>query len=367
MKIFIDCFQYQQFVTGTDRQAYHFIKNLQKIDKKNDYFLLCSSEPYIPNVVHNENFHVLQPWSVKTRSAFVNRVFIKIWKIYTLARLLFKPADVFFSVHNMVLPRFRIAKRMILSNLDLIPIKLPEYFNVGRFNHKQNIIRYRRTLKMADAVVSISEFSKQEVVSTFGVNPDKVFVVHLAADEAEEIKINKKFTDKLPLRFILTIGGSETRKNVDKVILAHKQLPSHLQAVFPLLIVGGDWQGNKLPEGGNCVRLGRVSDDELRALYRRCDLFVFASSYEGFGLPILEAMQVGAPVLCATGSSLDEVAGKAAVMFTLDSSEDLENKLELILTDPKLRKRLSTASKEQAKKFSWEKSAKLLRLLLTER
>lgn len=363
MKIIINAFQYAPYITGTDRMASNFLKEIQKLDQQNKYFIVCSSEDYIPRIVTASNFKLLRPPRF-TRIRFVNKVLNKLWRTVMPFRLLPLRADTYFSFHNMRLPRFRVAKRMIASNLDLIPLQIEEYKNIEPALIKE----IRHVAKSADAFMSISNFSKNELCSLLDVEPSKVRVIHLAADPSfSTIKEDAMFAATLPQNFFFTIGGSEPRKNVKTIVNAYGLLPEEIQAQYQLLIVGGSWHGislETLKQKDTIKTLGYVSEAQLASLYRRASAFIFASKYEGFGFTILEAMASDTPVITTDSSSLKEVAGNAALFFNSDNAVELKEQMLKLTSDESRRADLKNAGRVQAEKFSWEKSAKELHELL---
>jgi glycosyltransferase involved in cell wall biosynthesis len=366
-KIILDAYQYAPAITGTDRMAFNFLIELQKIDSNNHYFVICSSETYIRSAISASNFVVIRPPSF-LGIRFVERVINKLFRELIEYYLRTLKADIYYSFHNMRLPRTRVARRMIASNLDLIPLVLDEYKTLDRLTAGGQRKEFERVARIADAFMSISNFSKSELVNTLQVSSDKITVIPLAPDPHFLTTIRtSQFSVDLPKQFIMTIGGNEPRKNVGIVVQAFTQLPSQLQAQFPLLIVGRAWHGlplKDLEKNTNIITLGYVDDSNLALMYQRTAAFIFASKYEGFGFTILEAMACGAPVLSATGSSLDEVMGSAAVPFEATKSEELAHKLEEILLHPSKRKTLVKSGFAHVKNFSWKISAKRLHDLL---
>lgn len=361
MKIIINAYQYAPTVTGTDRMAYNFLQELQKIDKSNEYVVVCSSEKYIQSIITAPNFKVLQPKHL-FKSMSARRIVNKVWRETLNLRLKPLKADVYFSFHNMRLPKKRIAKRMIASNLDLIPLVLDEYkdFTLGQLEE------IRSTAMMADEFISISQFSKDELHKLLGVEKSKIHVIHLAADKT--LAAPAKRNPNIPKQFIFTIGGSEPRKNVITVARAFAELPEKVQKQYPLLIAGGEWHGRSLKSlhlSPYIHTLGYIDDSTLSYLYQHATAFVFASRYEGFGFTILEAMAAGTPVINAKGSSLDEVAGNATLTFSPLDVHGLAKTINRTLSDDKLRHNLIRKGYRQVKKFSWNNSAKKLHELLT--
>jgi glycosyltransferase involved in cell wall biosynthesis len=366
MKIIIDAYQYAPAITGTDRMAYSFLTELQKLDKENLYYILCSREQYTRCAIINRNFKVIKP-PIFVSTPLIGRYVAYIWRRLNKIFLMSLKADTYYTFHNMTLPGRKIAKRMIASNLDLIPIILEEYESIGRASTAQVKDEYTRVVDLADQLISISEYSKQELSKTLNVPKSKIEVIHLAADVSMSQQNRKVLGKEYPQRYFFTLGGSEPRKNVQTVIDAYSLLPDTIQNEYKLLIAGGDWHGRKLNgiDGKNVIRLGYVEDSVLPQLYANAVAFIFASKYEGFGFTILEAMACGAPVVSARGSSLDEVAGKATLTFDPTQPKQLRDQMVKLLSDPMLSKVLVKKGFEQNKKFSWYKAGRKLHAVLT--
>ena len=360
MKIVLNSYQYDVRLTGTDRMACNFINGLQKIDTENMYYVICSDETYIPSSISSTNFFVLKP-NISLGNSFIESLYKKIWIRYIHLKVGLMRPDVYISFHNMRLPLLRVAKLRIASNLDLIPIVLNEY---SKLSNKLNG-QIKKTAKTADKFLSISNFSKEELIRVLGVKPHKINVIQLAADDT--FSKHQRISFDVPKNYILTIGGSEPRKRVKDVVSAFNKLPLYFQKQYPLLVVGGDWHGKKLDniDNPNIHMLGYVDDNDLPGLYQNASVFVFASEYEGFGFAILEAMTAKTPVITSDATSLNEVAGSAALKFKPGDIDQLATHIEKVLKNDDLAKDLIAKGTRQAKKFSWHKSATELHKLLT--
>jgi glycosyltransferase involved in cell wall biosynthesis len=365
MKIIIDAYQYSPSITGTDRMAFNFLTELQRLDKKNTYIILCSREKYTRSSLMSNNFKTVVPPFICS-FPYIGRYFSYFWRKYVKYRLPRLAADVYFSFHNMTLPEKRVAKQMIASNLDLIPVVLDEYKGLGRLSAVEQLKEYERVASLADRFVSISEYSKNELNEVLGAPTSKIEVIYLAA--APDFKLNHNVQNIVEGKYIFTVGGSEPRKNVKTVIEAYLRLPDTIKSEYSLAVAGGKWHGNSLEykKDDHIIELGYVPDDLLPGLYANSSVFVFASIYEGFGFTILEAMAAGSPVINARGSSLDEVAGNATLSFNPNSPQELTEQLVKVLGDPILRKDLIKKGYVQNANFSWQKSAEQLHKLLVE-
>jgi glycosyltransferase involved in cell wall biosynthesis len=258
---------------------------------------------------------------------------------------------------------------------DLIPLLYPQQYlepNPVFARYYANKIDH---LKRASLLLSISESSSREAIDHLGVDADKVYNTSEAAEalfrevavtDAEADALYKKFGLSRP--FALYSGGADQRKNLPRLIQAYAALPDTLRRSHQLLFAGKMPQGNiaELQQVAEEAGLGRdellftgfISDEELVQLYNLCKLYVFPTWHEGFGLPALEAMQCGAPVIGANTSSLPEVIGLEEALFDPMSVESISAKMAQALSDVSFRQRLIAHGEHQVTKFSWEASAK---------
>lgn len=232
------------------------------------------------------------------------------------------------------------AAKKVAPILDMVIYKFPES------SHPQIISTQMRRLKWvkkeADRVVTISQASKKDIVEILGIAQEKVRVVYLAAGPEFNPDV-KKYAHPKP--YILTVGTREPRKNLDTLVAAFQKLHD---PNLDLIIAGKYGWGKDVPPG--VVTLDFVPQKDLPGLYVGAKCFVLPSLYEGFGLPVLEALSCGTPVICGRHSSLPEVAGDAATYANVTDATDLANKIAHV--------RKTGRELSQAKKFSWEKTAR---------
>lgn len=230
----------------------------------------------------------------------------------------------------------------------------------------------RYVARHASNIITVSEASKQSIVQDLGVSTDRVFVTYEAAgqiykpiDDRQRIQaIRSKYN--LNSKFILAIGSADPRKNIATCIEAFSLLSSNLREEYQFVIVWahsllapkltGQIQELRLT---NQVRfLESVSDEDLFLLYNVSSLFVFPSLYEGFGLPLLEAMACGTPVAAADNSSIPEIAGDAALLFDAHDAQAIADTLSRALTDEEQRRCLKQKGLTRAGDFTWERCAR---------
>lgn len=225
-------------------------------------------------------------------------------------------------------------------------------------------------VRRSPALVAISHATKAELVRRFPGAAGKTRVVHPGADAAfsqdgrEPGPVVRAHGIERP--YVLVTATLEPRKNLARLIDAFAGLPPDLTRSHELVLVGArGWRSNdvreRIAEHPDCVRaLGYVADDDLPALYRGATVFCYPSLQEGFGLPVLEALQCGTPVIASRLSSLPEVAGDAARYIDPHAVEDIRDALLQLLRDPSLRRELGARGPAQAAKFSWARSAAAL-------
>jgi glycosyltransferase involved in cell wall biosynthesis len=227
-------------------------------------------------------------------------------------------------------------------------------------------------IEKSSCIIADSNFTKSEIVSEFNIDCNKVRVTQLGKSSdfyprsvAETQDVLKKYNLN-PGKFLLAVGTLEPRKNLTQVISAYRKLPSDLARQFPLVIVGvRGWkvQGlltelELLLKENKAYLLGYVPASDLPYLYCGARAFVFPSLYEGFGLPPLEAMACGTPVITSNTSSIPEVVGDAGFMVSIGDVDQMKNYIEEICEDDAVHLKLSAAGIEQAGKFSWAECAR---------
>jgi glycosyltransferase involved in cell wall biosynthesis len=231
-----------------------------------------------------------------------------------------------------------------------------------------------RSLRRARHVLADSESTRRDLVELMGIAADRITVIGAGVDEhfgrvsdpSTLAAVRTRYN--LPERFILGISTLEPRKNFTGLIAAFDRLAAAGLPDLHLVIAGGKgWLYDDIfaaaaasPVSQRIHFPGFVADEDLPALYTLADLFAFPSHYEGFGIPVLEAMACGTPVVCADNSSLPEVAGDAALLVPAADSQALADALHRLLIDLSLRENLVGRGLEQVKKFTWEAAARRL-------
>ncbi len=259
---------------------------------------------------------------------------------------------------------------IVVSVHDVSFLEHPEYFTP--FRALQLRCTVRRTVKAAARVLTVTEFSKRSILAAYALPEEKVTV--LANGVSGDFRPIAREVAQRALRasrgleapFILTVGDLQPRKNhlgliraFEQLINAHPQLPHHLVVVgketwhSPAILAAA----RKSSVGSRIHFTGFVSDEELRQLYGACELFVYPSFYEGFGLPILEAMASGRAVACSNTSGMPEVADSAALLFDPHSVAEMVLAMRDLLLNPELRMRMERLGTQRATMFSWDRTA----------
>lgn len=257
---------------------------------------------------------------------------------------------------------------------DLIPYLKPEVY-LPTTLLRQYYDRKIDSLRNADLLLSISAYSRAEAVATLGLDADRVVNISTAVDGRFQRmqypdELTRALRERLHIRrdiLMYAPGGFDHRKNFDGLIQAYAQLPAQYRAAYQLVIVSKINRGDQAnlqalaAQAGlrddELVLTGYVSDDELVMLYNMAALFVFPSLHEGFGLPVLEAMSCGAPVLGANATSVPEVIGCDEALFDPAVPAQIAAKIEQAMADDALRARLREHGLAQARTFSWDRSA----------
>ncbi|MCD6272880.1 MAG: glycosyltransferase family 4 protein [Deltaproteobacteria bacterium] len=222
-------------------------------------------------------------------------------------------------------------------------------------------------LKYARHILTISEFIKQEIIDEFKVSPSMVTAVPLAPDPlfglcTADIVKKTKIKYNLPETYLLFVSSLEPRKNIDLLIKALQTANTDI----PLVLVG--WHGwgdkkwlEKIKQPALKKRIyitGHLPDDDLKAIYNGAQALVYPSLYEGFGLPIIEAMACGCPVICSDAASMPEVAGDAAILIDPAKSDELAFAIETIVHDTEIKNNLVKKGFKQAAGFTWDSTAR---------
>lgn len=261
----------------------------------------------------------------------------------------------------------------VVSVHDIAFKRYPEFFPA----HVRLVLSLLVPLSMRRAaqIITISESAKNEIVAHYGIPEEKITVTYLAAAPHFAIDDDRSRWAQVKERygvegdFILAVGNLQPRKNIRRLIQAYAQLPTYLQSRYRLVIVGQAlWLHSDVYQTSvennlqdRVVFTGYVPEPDLVLLYNAATLFVYPSLYEGFGLPVLESMACGTPVITSNCSSLPEVAGQAAILIDPTKTTEISEAMASVIADPDLAQSLSEQGLERAQIFSWQQTARQTR------
>ncbi|MEM2364013.1 MAG: glycosyltransferase [Candidatus Bathyarchaeia archaeon] len=350
---------------GIGRYAYNIVESLLKIDNKNQYFLVGRANPNYPEVKFLGNYKQIlidlgdgpDLTDEKTIEIYSKKV-REIIKQYDI--------DVYHLVSGMtpdVIFPDPPPRNLVVTVYDLIPVIL-DYFSKWPPKISVDYMKKMNLLKrFAKKIIAISNNTKQDIIKYLDVPRERIETIYPGVDpKFRYFKEPKKFEDN---GYILYIGGYEYRKNIQRLIQAYGKLPDALKERYNLVldIVPPDAVINELNDlclfhgVSNKVKYVHPNDEELVDLYKGASLLVYPSLYEGFGLPILEAMASGVPVVCSNTSSMPEVAGDSALLANPYDPNDIARKIETVLINEKIREELVRKGLERSRLFDWKTCA----------
>jgi glycosyltransferase involved in cell wall biosynthesis len=357
MRIAIDTRKLNDFGIGT--YVRHLVKYLPKIDPESEYLLISRAED-------RDSIHALSPDS---RMVPVSSHNYSISEHLTIpAKLRRLRADLYHSPHY-VFPFFTPCPSVVTVH-DVIHLLFPQYLPSRLAGHYARFM-IRRALDKAELILTVSDASKRDLLTFFDVRPEKIKVVPNGINSTITKSLSDEELDRVRERYqikgrtVLFVGNIKPHKNVERLIAAFAKVRENPGLSNLTLIVVGD-DISKYPSlrravvrhqvRGNVRFFGFVPEMTLVALYKIADVFAFPSLYEGFGLPPLEAMANGTPVVTSNISSLPEVVGDAALTVDPYNIDDIASSIRRILEDEHLKARLIAAGYERARRYSWQQS-----------
>ena len=267
--------------------------------------------------------------------------------------------DIIHGTDHIVYPCQKSFKVMTIH--DLTFIKYPEYVPLIVKTYTERI---KRCLKWTDLIITMAETTKEDIVHYLQVNPHKIWVIPLASRYSVQENLKIPNTDEQP--YILFVGTFEPRKNIKTLVLAFDYLKKKFDLPHRLVLIGKKGWGYesilKCIENSaykkDIYHLNYLADELVAQFYQQAEVFVYPSFYEGFGLPVLEAMNLGTPVITSNVSSLPEVVDSAAITINPQDFIELAEAIFKVLSNDNLRKQLILDGRTRAQRFSWEKTAK---------
>lgn len=351
--------------SGVEYFSAQVIEQLLQLDKENHYLLYYNAF----SKKSFDRFHFVNGKYKQTRipNRLLNLAF-KFLRWPKLETLTNNNGVVLMPNPNMI--RLRSTTKLVLVIHDLSPVLMPEMYSwKAQIWHK--LINIPALAKRADKIFAVSEYTKQSLVKEFGINPDKISVGLLGIDHQRynsNISLgaqrNIRNVYNLPGEFILFLGTLEPRKNLVRLIKAFESLQSE-----ETLVIAGKlgWRYNEVmsliqssPKRKQIMYLGYIPEEDKPALIKLAKVFAWPSLYEGFGLPVLEAMAVGIPVITSNVTSLPEVVGDSALTVNPYNISEIADGLKVLLTDNATRENYIQKGLNRSKEFSWQKTADVL-------
>lgn len=321
----------------------------------------------------NDNSESLKGVSMPIREsrAFPYGVYRRIWNFVPISYQSLFPGGADLSVFfNFVVPP-RISGRIMTTIHDLTWLRFPETMDRRNYRRLKRGMGY--SIERSDRILTVSQFSKEEIMELLGIPEERISIVPCAPSLPDTVGDFAPCAVKFQIRkpYLLYMGTIEPRKNLLRLLKAYAVLKREQGIAHQLVLAGGrGWEAEdiyKMAENTPGVILtGYVSAQEKNALYQNAAAFVFPSLYEGFGIPPLEAMSFGCPVVCSNAASLPEVAGEAARLVNPLDETDLAQGVWDVLSDGTYASRLVEEGYRQTKKFTWRGSAEKLAAICAE-
>lgn len=359
--------------TGVEEYTINLLENIFELDKKNEYILFINSyrDSYFDERIfgHFKNVKVKRfRWPNKLLNfCFWYLNWPKVDKMMGGVELFFMPNINFIALSSKT--------KLVLTLHDLSYEIFPETFSLKR-RMWHSFINPRKLAKSADQIIAVSDSTASDIMSHFKIEEEKIFricngvsdeMIELDRNDPKLIEVKERY--HLPFNFILYLGTVEPRKNIPAIVKAFDQLKMLNRAElnkYKLVIAGG--MGWKTQDILKCGREAQFTDDiiftscitneDKAAVYTLASLFVYPSHFEGFGIPVLEAMRCGLPVITSNSSSLSEVVGSAAIMIDPDKPDELFKAMKEVLLDKDFMSYMQLQSPRQAIRFNWRTAAR---------
>ena len=365
MKIGFDGKRAVQNFTGLGNYSRYIADILCHFCPENEYVL------YAPQKRNNKRLDILTEkypqLHLSYPAASFWRKFSSLWRIFGITHQLEKEnASIFHGLSNeLPLNIHKSDIKSVVTIHDLIFLRYPQYYHF--IDRKIYTYKFRKACENADKIIAISECTKRDIIQYFHILTDKIEVVYQGCDPVFEHPIDNKKKEEvcakyqLPARYILNVGSIEERKNALLIVQALAQLPQDIH----LIIVGRRTTYTKkiehfINEHSLTSRvhiMHNIPFGDLPAIYQSAEIFVYPSYFEGFGIPIIEALHSGVPVVAATGSCLEEAGGPDSIYVNPNNVDETIQVLKEILSNPSKKKLMIEKGKEFVKRFAAENHA----------
>jgi glycosyltransferase involved in cell wall biosynthesis len=338
------------------------LQGIGKLTERPEAILVCSRRFHKDLSLFQKNY---PEWVTVRPTPLKTRWLENIWRYsrYPSLQQFIGDFDIYHCLHHLMPPTG--GKPRVMTIHDLRRYKLPALYKESK------LWRFEQAVERADHFITVSQSTKDDLCQIFGISRDRVDVIHLAADEhlsplaeVEKSRLKARLAEQMKTsldRFVMTVSASDTRKNIERTIRAFKTAGRQLPKGTKLVVVGmppRDFDNGGRQEAysdEDVIWTGPV--DNLADWLGCADALVFASLYEGFGIPILEGFACGVPVITSNCSSMPEVAGDAAVTVNPYDEDAISQAIVEVCNDEKLRNRLIVAGKGRRRQFNWDKTA----------
>ena len=364
MKVILAADAIRAPLTGIGRYAYELARGLHGHPAVDELKLMSRVR------WHNHPDELIQPMEMPNKASAPPHPVIR-----TLGRALLPPLkwmrcrpykDFIYHSPNYALPPF--SGKRVSTIHDLSVIRHPEFHPEERVNHLLRL--FPSILRRGDLFLTDSNFSRDEIIDYFKIDPDRVIAIPLGVESRYTPQDPSLMDAVLPRyglqkgHYCLSVGTIEPRKNLKRLLIAYRGLPLSQRQAFPLVLVGSEgWNSEGIhhmmqeaQREGWLRYLAYVQEQDLPALYAGARIFICVSLYEGFGLPVLEAMACGTPILCSLRASLPEVAGECALYVEADDPEAIHDGLLKLIDDEEHLLALKTKGLERSKAFTWNQT-----------
>lgn len=366
MRIGIDARFFGPFGKGLGRYTQKLIEGLERVDAENQYVIFLRRENWNDYLPKRPNFKkVLAPFH---------------W--YTVKEQVMMPSAIAREKVNLMhFPHFNIpvfySRKFVVTIHDLILLRFPtkKATTLGPLKYKIKELGYKlaisRAIRKAEKIITVSNFTKQDIVNYFKTSPDKISVTYEGVDlpepDGQNQDVLKKYNISQP--YILYVGNVYPHKNIESLLIALKKMDSsnhqELKDLRLVIVCKHDFflqrakeQAEKLGIARKVTFTGYVPDSDLGLIYKNAAVYVFPSFYEGFGLPPLEAMAQGVPVVSSQATSMPEIMKDAALYFNPGNPDEIVELVKSVVSDNNLRQKMAALGRELIKEYNWDTMAK---------
>ncbi|WP_337872295.1 glycosyltransferase family 1 protein [Ignavibacterium sp.] len=360
MRIGIDARLLERKITGIGRSLIILLEKFPIYDKKSEYYLISYDKLNLKNDFY-KNIPTIKP-------IISQKIFSPIWSNLILPFYLKKhKIETLFSV-NQVVPLVKVKNCRYISVVHDVIYKADKSFLPFIYRRYLQLFAFF-SVRVSDLIITVSEFSKSDILKNYKIEPDKIKVVLQSANDKfkriflsdeEKLKIKNEF--ELKEKIVLYVGMIENRKNIGAIIKIAEMFDNYRNDVSFVLVgkigYGGKRFIREIETRKNIKHFVNVDDDMLLKLYNISDVFLFPSLYEGFGYPPLEAMQCGLPVIASSNTSLKEIIANGGILCEPNDYQKIFNEINRLFDDKNYWLRYSEAGLNRAKNFNLEKSVR---------